>query len=161
MRGDPVSVSEKDIFENTYITYGRKLYHFCLVQLRNASDAEDAVQEVFIKRLYNAPDFSCEDHERNWIYRVAINICRDKLRQKRRLDLPIDCAEDMSHEQARPLLGAVMEMPEKLRLAIHLHYYEGYSVKEISKMLCTTESAVKMRLKRGRELLRGELEDEA
>lgn len=72
----------KELFENTYKKYSTSLYRFCLVQLGSPHDAEDAVQEVFIKRLYYAPVFKSEDHEKNWIYRVAINICRDK-RKKR------------------------------------------------------------------------------
>jgi len=118
------------------------------------------VQEVFIKRLYYAPVFKSEDHEKNWIYRVAINICRDKRKQKSRLDIPIESVEEIGREQEQTLLGVLTEMPEKYRVAIHLHYYEGYSVKEISKLLGTTESSVKMRLKRGREMLRNVLEGE-
>ena len=156
-----MSASDQDLFENTYATYGRRLYHFCLVQLKNAADAEDAVQEAFIKRLYNAPGFKSEDHERNWIYRVALNICRDKLKEKRRLDLPLESAVPLSREQPEPIMDLVLAMPQKLRTVIHLHYYEGYGVREIAKLLGVTESAVKMRLTRGRELLRGELEDEA
>jgi RNA polymerase sigma factor (sigma-70 family) len=160
MRGDEVAVSERELFEETYIRYGARLYRFCLVQLRNAHDAEDAVQEVFIKRLYHAPSFKSEDHERNWMYRVAVNTCRDKLRQRHRLDLPLENAEELGAVEDRSLLGAVMEMPEKYRAVIHLHYYEGYGVEEISKSLGTTVSAVKMRLKRARDMLRGQLEDE-
>ena len=153
--------SDRELFENTYAAYGVKLYRFCLVQLKNAADAEDAVQEVFIRRLYNAPAFGSADHERNWLYRVAVNLCRDRLREKRRLDLPLDSAEAVSRQEAEPLLDLVAALPDKLRIALHLHYYEGYGVKEVAKILGTTESAVKMRLNRGRALLRGALEDEA
>ncbi len=155
-----MAVSEEAIFENTYSQYGERLYRLCLVQLKNTHDAEDAVQDVFVKRLYNAPEFKSPEHEKRWIYKVAVNLCRDRLRRKGRFDLPIEAAGDaVSQQRDLTLLESVMRLPEKNRAVIHLHYYEGYSVKEISAILGITISSVKMRLKRGREALQGEWGD--
>ena len=65
---------------------------------------------------------------------------------------------DGEHEKRWLLLAAVMALPERYKLPIHLHYYEGYSVAEVGEILKLGQSAVKMRLKRGREMLKLELE---
>ena len=148
---------EEDLFEKTYAAYGPALYRFCLTQMGAPADAEDVLQEVFCKRLYRAPDFAGPEQERRWLFRVAANQCRDELRRRRRTDplpeeLPAPGIEDLG------LWERVEALPEKQRTVIHLHYAEGYSVEEIAGLLGTTASAVKMRLKRGREALRREWE---
>lgn len=148
------------LFQETYDRYGRALYRFCLLQTRSPSDAEDAVQEVFIKRLCAAPAFETPEHERRWLFRVAANQCRDELRRKRRTELPLADMPAASKQENTDLLEQVAALPEKQRIVIHLHYYEGYCVREIGVILGIAVSAVKMRLKRGREALRGRLEEE-
>lgn len=152
-----MTVSYKDVFEQTYENYCLKLYRLCFMYLKNTQDAEDAVQETFIKRLYNAPVFKSVEHEKRWMYRVAINICRDQLRNKRRAELPLDFAENISIANLQQeLLGDIFTVPEKYRLVLHMHYFEGFGVKEISRILGISVSAVKMRLNRGRAMLRAE-----
>lgn len=63
----------EQLFEQVYRTYGPSLYRFCLIQMKNPADAEDILQEVFCKRLYRAPVFASPDHERRWLFRVALN----------------------------------------------------------------------------------------
>ena len=140
-------MTAEETFEKTYAAYGPALYRFCLVQLGSPADAEDALQEVFCKRLYRAPDF------------VAANQCRDEHRRRRRRDLPLDETLPAPAAEYLGLWEQVAALPEKHRAAIHLHYGEGYSVEETAKILGATVSAVKMRLKRGREALRREWED--
>ena len=65
------------LFDQVYEAYGPSLYRFCLLHMKNPSDAEDVMQEVFCKRLYRAPKFRSPEHERNWLYQVARNQCRD------------------------------------------------------------------------------------
>ena len=132
----------EELFEQVYERYGPSLYRFCLVQMKHPADAEDILQEVFCKRLYQAPRFKSPEHERNWLFRVALNLCRDEWRRRRRSELP--------------LLDQVADLPEKQRTALHLYYYEGYSLREIARLLDVTVPTVKMRLKRGREALRKE-----
>lgn len=149
------------LFEQVYRQYARKLYQLCLVQLRNSHDAEDVVQDVFVKRLYCAPGFQSPEHERRWMYQVAVRLCRDRLKRKSRSDLPIERAEHLLLDaEEQSLLDSVAALPEKNRVVIHLYYYEGYSVKEIAGILGVTVSSVKMRLKRGREALHTQLEAE-
>ena len=135
------------LFEQVYEAYGPSLYRFCLLQMKNPADAEDVLQDVLIKRLYQAPRFKSPEHERNWLFQVALNRCRDEWRRHRRSELP---PEELS------LLEQTADLPEKQRTALHLYYYEGYPVREIARLLGVTVPTVKMRLKRGREALRKE-----
>lgn len=150
----------EEVFDQVYRTYGPALYRFCLLQMKGAADAEDVMQEVLIKRLYHAPEFDSPEHERRWLFRVAVNQCRDELKRSRRTELPLEAAEPLAlTPEERGVLEQVAALPEKLRTVIHLHYYEGYSVREIAEVLGVTVSTVKMRMKRGRDALRERLEE--
>ena len=145
------------LFEQVYEAYGPSLYRFCLLQMKNPADAEDVLQDVFVKRLYQAPKFKSPEHERSWLYQVALNLCRDEWRRSRRSELPLAAAAGVSLPPAElSLLDQVSNLPEKQRTALHLYYYEGYPVREIARLLGVTVPTVKMRLKRGREALRKE-----
>ena len=149
------------LFEQVYDAYGPSLYRFCLLHMKNPSDAEDVMQEVFCKRLYRAPKFRSPEHERNWLFQVARNQCRDELRRMRRTELPLEAAEHVSIPPAQlSLLEQASNLPEDQRTALHLYYYEGYQVEEIARLLNISVSSVKMRLKRGRDALREEWRDE-
>ena len=149
------------LFDQVYVAYGPSLYRFCLLHMKNPSDAEDVMQEVFCKRLYRAPKFRSPEHERNWLFQVARNQCRDELRRMRRTELPLEAAEHVSIPPAQlSLLEQASNLPEDQRTALHLYYYEGYQVEEIARLLNISVSSVKMRLKRGRDALREEWRDE-
>ena len=149
------------LFDQVYEAYGPSLYRFCLLHMKNPSDAEDVMQEVFCKRLYRAPKFRSPEHERNWLFQVALNQCRDELRRMRRTELPLEAAEHVSIPPAQlSLLEQASNLPEDQRTALHLYYYEGYQVEEIARLLNISVSSVKMRLKRGRDALREEWRDE-
>ena len=148
---------DQALFDRVYETYGPALYRFCLLQMKNPADAEDVLQDVFVKRLYQAPKFKSPEHERSWLYQVALNLCRDEWRRSRRSELPLAAAAGVSLPPAElSLLDQVSNLPEK-RTVLHLHYYQGYGLQEIARLLGVTVPAVKMRLKRGREALRKEL----
>lgn len=145
--------------EADYDAYGAAVYRLAMVYLGRKADAEDVTQETFVRLLYRAPAFPDEGRKKRWLLQVTANLCRDQLRgfwRKRVTELedtlPAAPAED------REVLEAVASLPELYRLPVHLHYYEGYSVAEVAGMLRLGQSAVKMRLKRGRELLKLELE---
>jgi len=147
------------LFHQVYETYGEALYRFCLLQMKNAADAEDVLQEVFLKRLYRAPDFDSPEHERRWLFRVALNQCRDEWKRSHHKEVPLEEAALVAvPPEEREVLEQVAALPKKYRTVIHLHYYEGYSVEEIALLLGVTVSAVKMRMKRGRDALRIRLE---
>ena len=149
---------DQALFDRVYETYGPALYRFCLLQMKNPADAEDVLQDVFVKRLYQAPKFKSPEHERSWLYQVALNLCRDEWRRSRRSELPLAAAAGVSlPPEELSLLDQVSNLPEKQRTVLHLHYYQGYGLREIARLLGVTVPTVKMRLKRGREALRREL----
>lgn len=146
-------------FEEAYDAYSGAVYRLAMVYLGRRADAEDVTQEAFLRLLYRAPDFAGEDHKKRWLLQVTANLCRDQLRgfwRKRVTELE-DTLPTAGPEELEAL-NTVMSLPEKYKLPIHLHYYEGYSVAEIAGIMKLGQSAVKMRLKRGRELLKIELE---
>ena len=150
---------EEELFERVYAAYGASLYRFCLVQLGDPADAEDALQEVFCKRLYRAPVFASPDHERRWLFRVALNQCRDAWKRSNRSELPLEAASAAVTPEELGLLDHVAALPESQRTVLHLHYYEGYTLREIARLLGVTVPTVKMRLKRGRDALRSTWEE--
>lgn len=146
-------------FDAAYGAYGAMVYRLAMVYLGRRADAEDVSQEAFFKLLYKAPAFADAEHEKRWLLRVTVNLCRDQLRgfwRKRAVALEEDYP--MESPESFEIADAVVRLPEKYKTPIHLHYYEGYSVTEIADILKLSQSAVKMRLSRGREILRLEME---
>jgi RNA polymerase sigma factor (sigma-70 family) len=155
------SQDKGDVFEEKYRSYGEMLFKLSMVYLGNHTDAEEALQEAFIKLLYKAPEFADAEHEKRWLVRITINICKDKLKSYWRKNVvPMD---EMQIYNENPedyqLSELILKLPHKYRTAVHLHYYENYGVKELSRIFGISESSVKMRLKRGREFLKLELEE--
>lgn len=139
--------------------YGNSLFRMCYVVLKHEQDAQDVLQETFIKYMEKAPEFESEGHERAWLFRVAANLCKDLLRFKKRnsfvdmKELEQYCKEPEEAE----VLKEVLQLPTKYKTVIHLYYIEGYKVEEVASILKISESAVKKRMQRGRELLKGRL----
>lgn len=146
--------AEGDI-ERLIQMYGDKLFRLCLITLGNASDAEDAVQETFVKYLQKAPVFNDEEHKKAWLLTVATNQCRDMLRFKKRhpiVDME-EIREFTSEKTESGILDAMMLLPEKYRIVLVLYYVEEYNIESIAKIVGRTKSAIKMRLQKGRKLL--------
>jgi RNA polymerase sigma-70 factor (ECF subfamily) len=153
--------------------------------LRGKADADDAFQEVFLRYLSNRPEFAGEAHERAWFIRVTINVCHSHHRSRwfrKRVSLDsLDSFESLDSQgaldayegaadvfgdaakgdgQGAELLDAVMRLSDKLRPTVHLFYYEGYSVREISDILGVNESTIRSRLMQARSKLKDLLEEE-
>lgn len=132
--------------------------------LKNPDDADDIVQETFLAYHRETKDFESEEHIRAWLLRVAINKAKNESRKLfRRAGVPLEeYMETLIFETpaAENLFEEVMKLPSKYRIVLHLFYYEDYPVKDISAMLGVSESNVKVRLNRGRKLLKGLLEEE-
>lgn len=129
--------------------------------LKDPADAEDVTQNVFEKLLRQRTPFESMEHVRNWLIRVAVNECKHILRAPWHKQESIeDYARTLAFEnQGRSeLFLAVMALPKKYRLPIYLHYYEGYSTKEIGEILKMPKNTVCTNLKRGRALLKTKLE---
>lgn len=148
--------------ESVIHSYGNMLFRLCLIMLGNTNDAEDAVQEVVIKYLQKAPKFENTEHEKAWLIKVSTNQCKDILRFRSRNQMvDIDQIKECVKEEAdSEIIDALMTLPEKYKIVLILHYVEGYSTKEIADLIGKTSSAVKMRLKKGRMLLKAAYEGE-
>lgn len=143
-----------------YDQYKTILFRLAFSYLGNKHDCEDILQEVFIKLCYSAPVFPCNEDEKRWLIRVTINQCKDHLKsfwQRNRVSLE-DIEDYATVMEDREDLLNIINLPPKYKVVLHLYYYEGYNIAEISNILKLSESAIKMRLKRGREFLKIELE---
>lgn len=154
----------KDSFERLVETYADTVTRICYVNLESRADAEDAWQNVFIKlfkskKLWDKPD----EELRKWLVTVTLNECRDmkrKLFHRNHADIDemdVSYAPDFD----RDLVRAVRNLPTKYRQVIELYYFEGYSISEISGILSEKENTIKSRMKRGKELLKGDLTNES
>lgn len=160
---DTLSRQAERAFSQKYQTYGRTLYRVAMVWTGNPADAEDVMQEAFIRLLYRAPDFRDPEHEKRWLLRVTINLCKNlqKSGWKSRRESLGDSELPGLDEPQRDLFQLVLALPAKYKTAVCLHDIAGYTVGEIAMMLHVTPSAVKMRLQRARQQLRIAWEDPA
>lgn len=151
-----------DDLDNKYDQYANMLFKLCLVILSSESDAEDAVQESFIRYIRKKPKFNDSGHEKAWFIKVATNICRDMRRftLKHKTVNITELSDYYQDKEQGYILEQILTLPSKYKCVIHLYYVEGYKVNEIAKIIGTSQSAVKMRLLRGRKLLKIELEEE-
>lgn len=139
-----------------------------LARTRNATDAQDVAQDVFIKLLRSQIEFQDDNHLRAWLLRATHDACVDLHRQawRRHVDPSADLSIVADQAVTDPAIEAVMEhpiwiamehVPDKLRVALHLHYVEGYPIDEAAKIMGCTPSSARTRLHRGRKKLADEL----
>ena len=153
------SVRPTDVLEEVLNQYGNLLFRYALMMLGDTGEAEDAVQETLVKLWQKAPQFKDKDHEKAWLLTVTANRCRDLLRKRmRRGEISLESVAELTDDVAETpedsgILDALLGLPEKYKQVIYLHYVEGYKVEEIAGIIGKTASAVKMRLKKGRQLL--------
>ena len=159
----PFQFKEKDV-ETAYKRHADVLYRLALSYMKQKEDAEDVVQDTFVRYFCGFHLPMSEEQERAWLIRVTINRCHDLLRKRSyRMHDPLEDVTDLTaaeNPEAKELLELVWNLPEKYKDVIILHYLEGYSVEEAARILGVSPSAIKMRLKRGRESLKEELEKE-
>jgi RNA polymerase sigma-70 factor (ECF subfamily) len=164
---------DEDAFRELFRRYHRRLYHYAWGMLRSAADAEDVIQETFVRLFKHAHKFDTQRRFSTWFYTIAANQCRNRLRKRGRrqaLSLDAERAPDPpDSERPGPLEvyerqdvreqvdAAIEELPPLYREALHLRYLEGLSYKEVARVVEASVSAVETRIFRGKEMLRGEL----
>lgn len=137
-------------------TYGNSILRYAYSYLHNMSDAEEVLQDTLVQFLKTAPAFESRQHEKAWLLRVAGNLSKNRLAYNsvRRTDELNDELIAGDREDLSFVWEAVKQLPEHYRAAIHLFYYEGYSTKQIARLLQKKEATVRSDLRRGRERLR-------
>ena len=143
--------------EQVIATYKDRIFAIGLTMLKNPDDAEDVVQETFLR--YH----TYKKHIQSWLYKVAINKAKDiqrKFWRRKQVSLE-DYMATISFDtpQDEELFQTVMALPSKYSIVIHLYYYEDYSIKEIAQQLKLNEGNVKVRLSRARQLLKKQLKE--
>lgn len=147
--------------EDAFRLYGDRVFSAAFSVTGNQADADDAVQDTYLRYCSYDKEFTDEDHIRAWLLRVAINRARDQkcsFWEKHRVSWE-DYMETLVFEapEDKSLFEAVMSLPAKYRTVIHLFYYEDYSVARIAEILHSREGTVKSQLNRGRQLLKTKL----
>ena len=143
--------------------YKDTVYRIAYTYLQNTADAEDISQETFLKFYLRETPFPNEGSEKAWLIRTTLHRACDMARAAERRNLPLETAEVLpggEMPEPSPILSAVQALPAKYSAVIHLYYYEGYSIKEISKLLQIPLPTVGTRLSRGRERLRQLLKED-
>ena len=142
-------------------THTNTLYRTALAILGNPAEAEDAVQDTFLRYLETRPQLRDSEHEKAWLLRVIINACRSRLRAAKRHPLTELLASYPAHgPEESAVVEAVLALPPRERTAVHLFYYEGYSTQEIAALTGLREGSVRSRLTRARTRLRQVLKGE-
>ena len=150
--------------DEAFRRYGDRVFSAAFSICRSREDADDTVQDTFLKYHTQNADYADESHLKAWLLRVAINRARDitgAFWRRNRVSWE-DNMNELEFEQPedRSLFEAVMQLPEKYRIVIHLHYYEEYSIEEISRTVRRSPGTVKSQLSRGRKLLKSILTED-
>lgn len=144
--------------EEVFYKYSEMVYRLALNRCRCKSDAEDVMQDVFVRYVRRKPTFDSAEHQRAWLIRATINCTNSMLSSawyKNTTSLIEDIPFNMQNEW--DVYSAVLRLNRNQRTAVHLYYYEGYTVKEIARLVDTKPNTVKSWLKRARERLEQEL----
>jgi len=155
----------EDAYRQLVEEYGNRLLRTCYLILRDREEAEDIVQETFVRVFRKIEEFRGESGLYTWIYTIALNLSRDRLRK--RMDFSIFENERICNINSeihiekvidRDLLKRELdEINPIYREVLVLFYFEELSVKEISQLLDEKEGTVKSKLSRGRNILKGSL----
>lgn len=128
--------------------YMDTVFRLALHYTKSRSESDDITQEVLLKLYRTDKTFESEDHVRYWLIRVTVNECKRAFLSPWKRTEPIeDYAEQLAFKtpEHSELFHAVMALPQKYRVPLFLHYYEGYSCGEISQFLGIPNATVRTR----------------
>ena len=150
-------MEEESVYNNLIEKYSNTVYKIAKGYLRNNDDAEDIVQEVFIKYVDNKKPFNNSIHEKNWLIRVTVNMCKNEIHKSkiRKEYHKYNYHENNTYtDDEKILLDAMNSLSEKYRIVCDLHYYQDFKTKEIGEILGIKETAVRKRLERARDMIK-------
>lgn len=161
-------------FEEIFNTHKERVFSLCFRYLQQEQEAEDAVQEVFVKVFYKLDTFKAESQIGTWIYRIAINHCLDVLKTKKRkqqflrfVSIFPFVTENTGHNESKlvekeayqKLQDKLQLLPEKQLAALVLNKLEGFSIEQVAQIMNLTYKAVESLLQRGKQNLQKYLND--
>lgn len=146
-------------------SYGNTVLRVSFTYFKNKDDAEDAVQDVFLKIIDNPPNFDEIQNIKAWLIRITINVCKNKLnlywnKNKCSIDDIGEIQTFDNYNLGSEVTKAVMSLDHKYRITIYMYYYEGYSTPEIAKILEKSEVTVRSLLYRARAKLKKILKED-
>ncbi|MPM04819.1 ECF RNA polymerase sigma factor SigW [bioreactor metagenome] len=155
----------EDAYRQIVEEYGNRLLRTCYLILKDREEAEDVVQETFIKVFRNIDSFRENSGLYTWIYTIALNLSRDRLRKKQDMfTIEVDLVgnNDVEYEVEKSidkelLRKELFEINSLYREVLVLFYFEELSIKEISNLLNEKEGTIKSKLSRGRDILKESL----
>ncbi|WP_110926524.1 RNA polymerase sigma factor SigW [Bacillus massiliglaciei] len=177
-RIDQVIKGDQNAFGEIVELYKDQVYQICYRMIGNRHEAEDLAQEAFVRAYVNIRSFNIQLKFSTWLYRIATNLCIDRIRKKKPdyyLDAEVKGTDGLnmysqipsentlpeeeveSLELQETIQKEIMKLPEKYRSVIVLKYMEELPLKEISDILNLPVGTVKTRIHRGREALRKQL----
>jgi RNA polymerase sigma-70 factor (ECF subfamily) len=167
---------DADSFNELILRWERPIYALAYRTIGREEDARDVCQETFLRAYRALPGFRGQAKFSSWLYRIALNLCRDWVRRERRTPVvqppedgdlmemaaaaePSESIEDlvMRKDLARSVERAMALLPEEQRMAIVLKEYHGLTFQEIADLAGCPLSTVKTRLYQGLTVLRREL----
>lgn len=161
-----------EVFEQIMTEYGQDILNLTYSYVKNVAIAEDLTQEIFVKCYLNLANFKQEASFRTWLWRIAINHCKDFLKSWHHRNVHLSTNADIEVEatsnrvediviekdETNELEQAILALPLKYREPIYLFYYQDLTIKEIKEILGVRENTIKTRLRRAKVLLKNHLE---
>ena len=139
--------------------YSDMVYRIALTRCGIVENAEDVFQDVFMKYSQKMPKFESEEHEKAWLIRVTINLTKNINNSAwNRKIVTLDENIEFETKEQEDIFSIVCSLPKDYKTVIYLSYYEGYKVKEISKILKKSEGTIKTWLFRARQMLKEKIE---
>ena len=152
---EKVKRKDPDAFDRLMRPQLQELYRIAISMLENEEDAADAIQETVLRCWQKIGQLKKEEYFKTWLVRILINQCKDILRRKKRYVLVEDIPETGYEEQyfTHEWKSILSNLDANYRIVMELYYVDGFSAKEIARMLHITESNVRSRMSRGRKQL--------
>lgn len=155
----------KDYISDLLDKYSDMVLRVAYTYLKNRADAEDIVQDVFLRIIDKKPSFNDESHEKSWLIRATINMCKNKVnmfwnKNKCSIDDVQEFAVSDKYNTDTSVFQAVMALGEKYRVVVYMYYYEGYSTPEIADVIGKNETTIRSLLHRARNKLKDMLKED-
>ncbi len=152
-------------FERIVYAYSDSLFRIAMHYMKNTADAQDIVQQTFLKLVEKNINFDNAEHEKAWLIRVCINLCKDSLKSSwRKKVTPIERifhpSDTYEISDSTPVLDHIRRLHVNHRTAIYLFYYEDLPVSEIARIMGAKQNTVLSWLRRGRQALEKMIKEE-